>query len=217
MWYVSCNHLIFDMSKVMWDRLVNVPLDQGNPKGGFTSKWCFGKTISHRSFTWWAQRLFVQGKLQSHAATRSRISKRRRFLDNGRPGRLLHLLLRWQEIFKSWISWSLPKSLASGKSIFQRRVESFLVIQDLVDGDKLQKPSLSITTRVVYEVGPSITWNNLQLLECLHLQWKDVTFVTSEIVGPTHSGVLLPVLQNGKYLWSKLELKQTGNIHPCSY
>ena len=35
--------------------------------------------------------------------------------------------------------------------------ESFLVIQDLVDGDKLQKPSLSITTRVVYEVGSSIT------------------------------------------------------------
>ena len=35
--------------------------------------------------------------------------------------------------------------------------ESLLVIQDLVDGDKLQKPSLSITTRVVYEVGYSIT------------------------------------------------------------
>ena len=87
-----------------------------------------------------------------------------------------------------------------------------LVIQDLVDGDKLQKPSLSITTRVVYEVG-----NHLELLECLHLQWKDVTFVTSEIVGPTHSGVLLSVLQNGKYLWSKLELKQTGNTHSCSY
>ena len=102
------------------------------------------------------------------------------------------------------------------KASFKKGVESLLVIQDLVDGDKLQKPSLSITTRVVYEVGSSITGNRLELLECLQLQWKDVTFVTSEIVGPTHSGVLLSVLQNGKYLWSKLELKQTGNTHSCS-
>ena len=43
------------------------------------------------------------------------------------------------------------------KASFKKGVDSLHVIQDLVDGDELQKPSLSITTRVVYEVRSSIT------------------------------------------------------------
>ena len=52
---------------------------------------------------------------------------------------------------------------------------------------------------------------------CKHLlffQWEDITFVTAEIVGPTHSGVLLNALKNGKVLWGKLELKPEGDFYP---
>ena len=48
--------------------------------------------------------------------------------------------------------------------------------------------------------------------QMLDFQWKGITFVTAEIVGPTHSGVHLSALKNGTFLWAKLELKPEGEF-----
>ena len=54
--------------------------------------------------------------------------------------------------------------------------------------------------------------NALIPYQTLHFQWEGITFVTAEIVGPTHSGVHLSALKNGKFLWAKLELKPEGEF-----
>ena len=78
-----------------------------------------------------------------------------------------------------------------------------------MDGDTLKEPSLYVATRVVYEVTTFIMdfFANIYFF-----QWEDITFVTAEIVGPTHSGLLLNALKNGKVLWGKLELKPEGEF-----
>ena len=89
-------------------------------------------------------------------------------------------------------------------------------IQDLVDGNTLKNPSLSVTTKAVYEVKTFvihyISPHGIPFKH-FHLQWEETTFVTAEIVGPTHSGVLLNVLKNGKFLLANLELKREGDFY----
>jgi len=159
--FVSLSTKCFKEGKVMWDRLVNVPLDQGTPKGppiGGLSDYEYKDNFKailqqQEGFQTGDVPLIMEVQADSFA-----------FAYAGRK-------------------YSKEQFLGAFKDIW---------LKDLVDGNTLTTPSLSVTTRVVYE-------------------WEGITFVTAEVVGPTHSGVHLSALKNGKFLWAKLELKPEAN------
>ena len=146
-------------------RLIKELQKVGCPKGLL----CLTKLS--RPSNWWTQWLWVQGEFQGNPAATGGLSDRRCSPDNGGPGGQLCVCLCWQEVLQGTISWCLQRYLAHGKSCILSRIgPKLLLIQDLVDGNTLTSPSLSVTTRVVYEVTSLLVYYRIDSLHWFHIK-----------------------------------------------